>query len=223
MDHIEHPSAYRAAIERNIAANRRIGGAKRWFAAHADAPRLRDWLTSQGEFASNDIYDANGDFVRTEHHPVSTAGSSSAFIIDMRAALWEWGGLTDAQTAAVRRSLAQAEERVANRAQRKAEQHAADLNSQHLGTVGERIVLTLTVRHVVVLEGIYGTSYINICNDAAGNVVVYKGTNRFDEAIVTSEGVHTRRKQVTVKATVKAHGERDGVAQTIIARPKIQD
>jgi hypothetical protein len=247
MDHIEHPAAYRNAIERNIAHNRRIGGQKRWFASTPDAQHLRDWLLAQGEFAPKHETDprctrdeemqstihhwehlaspeGNQCKCRWVHHPLSTERVRSDFIIDMRNALMEWGGLTERQTVAVRNSMARAQERLESREQRISERKAADVaTSQHLGTVGERIVLTLTVRHVVTLEGIYGLSYINICNDAAGNVVVYKGSNRFDEAIVTSEGVHTRRTQVTVKATVKAHGERDGVKQTIIARPKVQD
>jgi hypothetical protein len=59
-------------------------------------------------------------------------------------------------------------------------------------------------------EGQYGFTYINICKDAAGNVIVYKGSNNFEEG-----------ETLTVKATVKAHDERDGIAQTLIARPKI--
>ena len=58
-------------------------------------------------------------------------------------------------------------------------------------------------------ESQFGYTYINICKDADGNVVVYKGSNRFEEG-----------ETVRVKATVKSHEERDGVAQTLIARPK---
>lgn len=218
MDHIEHPAAYLAAIERNIAINRRIGGQKRWYAAHPDAPHLRDWLLAQGEFASKDIYDANGEFVKVEHHPMSTDRMRNDFINNMRLALLEWGGLTENQTVAVRNAMARAAERLEMREQRKTDQRNADLNSQHLGTVGERIVLTLKVRHVVMLEGMYGLSFINICNDESGNVVVYKGSNSFE-----FDDTNKRRDQITVKATVKAHTERDGVKQTIIARPKISE
>ena len=42
--------------------------------------------------------------------------------------------------------------------------------------------------------------------DADKNVVIYKGTKLY-------EGI------VTVKATIKEHGEREGVKQTKIARP----
>lgn len=219
MSHIENHSAYARAVRENIMRNARIGKERRWFAAHADAARLRDWLLTIGEFAPTEEYLPNGEY-KIIHHPLSTERMSSSFIADMRAALYQWGGLTDAQTAAVRKSLANAEERLANRDQRRAEQHSADLTSQHIGTVGERIVITLTVRHVVVLDGMYGLSFINICNDDNGNVVVYKGSNRFDQLVNNDDGTSTRRKQVTVKATVKAHGERDGVKQTIIARPK---
>ena len=78
--------------------------------------------------------------------------------------------------------------------------------SNWIGTVGERRMFVLSVRHVITMEGIYGTSYLHIMEDADGNVVIYKGTKRYDGII-------------SVKATVKEHGEREGVKQTKIARP----
>jgi hypothetical protein len=59
------------------------------------------------------------------------------------------------------------------------------------------------------MEGQFGTSYLHIMNDAQGNVVIYKGTKILGGKTET----------LTVKATVKEHGERDGVKQTKIARP----
>ena len=47
--------------------------------------------------------------------------------------------------------------------------------------------------------------------DADGNVVVYKGSTTVGE----------KGETVTLKATIKDHGEREGVNQTIIARPKV--
>ena len=90
------------------------------------------------------------------------------------------------------------------------EQAAKDADmSGWIGTVGERRVFTLTVRMVVQMEGIYGTSYLHVMHDADGNVVVYKGTNQLGDKGDT----------VTVKATVKEHDMRDGVKQTKISRP----
>jgi hypothetical protein len=139
------------------------------------------------------------------------AGNFGEVLLEMREAIMEWGGLTDKQTDLVRRALARAEERVAKANQRREERIATErATSQHVGTVGERRDFTLTVNRVFSFEGQYGFTYINICKDAAGNVIVYKGSNNFEEG-----------ETLTVKATVKAHDERDGIAQTLIARPKI--
>jgi hypothetical protein len=54
----------------------------------------------------------------------------------------------------------------------------------------------------------YGFSYINICRDADGNVVIYKGTQNWGKGT-----------EVACMATVKDHAVRDGVKQTIIQRP----
>lgn len=56
-------------------------------------------------------------------------------------------------------------------------------------------------------------SYLWLCDDANGNRVCYFGS-AFGS--MPEEG-----ETATVKAAVKAHGERDGVAQTIIQRPKL--
>ena len=69
--------------------------------------------------------------------------------------------------------------------------------------------LTLTCEKVFEFEGQFGVTFINICRDPSGNVVVYKGSNGFE-----------RGETLRVKATIKAHDERDGVAQTLISRPK---
>mgnify|MGYP000270542888 CR=1 FL=1 len=42
--------------------------------------------------------------------------------------------------------------------------------------------------------------------DIDGNVVIYKGTKLYEGFVI-------------IKATIKEHGERDGVKQTKIARP----
>jgi hypothetical protein len=75
--------------------------------------------------------------------------------------------------------------------------------------VGKREVFALTIQRVIPIEGQYGVSYIHILKDKADNVVIYKGTKVLGEA----------GEFVTVKATVKEHGEREGVKQTKIARP----
>jgi hypothetical protein len=207
---IEHPAAYEAAIRARIKANAAKTRRKNWFAAHPDAQRLWDWLYGHNEFENK--YNEQGELVKS--NPLRDgmfAGNFGEVLLEMREAIMEWGGLTDKQTDLVRRALARAEERLAKANQRREERLAADrATSQHVGTVGERRDFTLTVNRVFSFEGQYGFTYINICKDAAGNVIVYKGSNNFEEG-----------ETLTVKATVKAHDERDGIAQTLIARPKI--
>ncbi len=92
---------------------------------------------------------------------------------------------------------------------RLAEQNAST-PSEYLGNVGERMILNLKVTKVVSFEGMYGYTHINICRDADNNVVVYKGSGRWNEG-----------ERYAVKATVKAHEARSGVNQTLIARPTL--
>jgi hypothetical protein len=225
---IEHPAAYEAAIRARIKANAAKTRRKNWFAAYPDAQRLWDWLHGYGEFESRFSCGLVGSDYENHRcaemdrccgkgvaeHPTRIgmfAGNFGGTLLEMREAIMEWGGLTDKQTDLVRRALARAEERVVNANKRREERVAADrATSQHVGTVGERREFALTVGKVFSFEGIYGTTYINICKDADGNVIVYKGSNGYEEG-----------ETLTVKATVKAHDEREGVAQTLIARPKV--
>jgi hypothetical protein len=204
-DHVnpDNEFAYVNAAVARIAGNWVRGNRTRWFAAHADAQRLQDWLLSQGEFAGT--YDDRGNH---RAHPLAIRGNGG-FIDLLRklaADLDECGGLSDKQTDIVRKALAN-QERFAT--ERKAKYAAQDASSQHIGTVGKRENLTLTVQWVKYFEGAFGATYVHGLKDATGNVVIYKGSKCLGEKGAT----------VTVKATVKEHGERDGVKQTIIARP----
>lgn len=116
-----------------------------------------------------------------------------------------WGGLTEGQAAAVIRI---ATENAEKRKERAAAWREADLKSQHIGTVGERREFEIICNKVLAFEGRYGFTYFNICKQG-DDVVIYKGSNRFEED-----------ETIRVKATIKAHEERDGIAQTIISRPK---
>ena len=229
---VENEEAYIRAAEARIDANRRKGARTRWFARHADAERLSNWLFSCGEFDSHLQLDPrcsiNEEDGLPDHrfevdgkdyqcsckripHPLSFY-SKGAFLDSMRNAIDEWGGLTDGQHVAVRKSFQRAQENSRERATRrlaKIEEERA--TSQHVGTVGERREFTLICEKQYSFDGMYGATYINICRDESGNVVVYKGSNALTENMT-----------VVIIATVKAHEHRDGVAQTIIARPKIK-
>jgi hypothetical protein len=131
-----------------------------------------------------------------------------SFMGKMWDSLEKWGKLSEKQEAAILRIWA---DDATKRDQRKAERLAADAGSQHIGTVGERRDFTLTIRFVTSFEGMYGTTYVTGMNDADGNVVIYKGSTTVGE----------RGETITLKATIKAHGEREGVKQTMISRPKV--
>lgn len=87
---------------------------------------------------------------------------------------------------------------------------AADLReaSQYVGEVGKRIVLDLVVERSIDLGAYcYGAprTWLNLCRDAAGNRVIYKGSAGFGDG--------------RWKATVKEHSVYEGERQTMIARP----
>ena len=94
------------------------------------------------------------------------------------------------------------------RAAQAAEWATRDGKCEFVGTVGDRQAFAVAVKHIVDLEGIYGTSHLHICRDADDNVIIYKGTQYWGKGA-----------QVTFMAKVKEHGVRDGVKQTIIQRP----
>jgi hypothetical protein len=202
-EHVENDGAYINHAVARIATNWVKGNRTRWFAAHADAQRLQDWLNSDGEFSCT--WDERGN---ARPHPLAIRGNGgfTDLLRKLSVDLHECGGLSDKQTEIVRNALARQATFVA---ERKAKFAAQDASSQHIGTVGKREVFTLTIQWVKYFEGAFGATYIHGLKDAAGNVVIYKGSKCLGEKGAT----------LTVKATVKEHGERDGVKQTIISRP----
>ena len=229
--HIENEAAYERAIDRRIKANRAKTGRAKWLAAHEDAQTLHDWLFHAGEFSNQNWvldplchldengfpehrFEVDGQDYRCKckrvDHPLSFYARGD-FLGKMRMAIDEWGGLTDGQHAAVAKSYANAQEKLAGRDVKRAEALAADLTTNHVGTVGERRDFDLTAERTHSFDGQFGTVYITIFRDADNNVIVYKGSIDFE-----------RGEHVAGKATIKAHELRDGVPQTIIARPKFE-
>lgn len=188
-DHVENEEAYIRATGARIAANRVKGGYKRFFAAHPDADVLIDYV-------ENRVSDAQ------IAHGISKRPDAS-FIDSCWVGIHTFGGLTDKQAQAVRNSIAKA-------AERHAAFKAADALSKHVGTVGDRTDFNLTLTFYTSFDGTFGTTHIHGFKDASGNVFIYKGSKRLDVA---------KGEQIKFKATIKEHGERDGVKQTILARP----
>lgn len=166
-------------------------------------------------------YELPTDKCRQVAHPVIASayfGTGGEIVKKMRDALMNWGSLTPKQTDLVRSMITRAEAKVATREQDRAAKLAADqAGSQHLGTVGERTVFTLTVERILSFETQFGLTHINLCRAQDSSVVVYKGSNRLVDIDAPLPAL------VVCKATVKAHEYRDGVAQTIISRPKVSE
>jgi predicted Fe-S protein YdhL (DUF1289 family) len=206
-DHVENAQAYIRAAQARIAANAAKGARTRWISESGEevVTRCVDFLYECGEFAPIKHVNGFGE-ARFEAHPIVRV-SFGDFRTKMIQSESEWGRLTKGQEQAVLRMIEKGQERVAAREAAKAEKAAT---AKHIGTVGERREFDLTIVFVTSFETQFGTTFVNICEDADANVVVYKGSN-----LLGGKG-----EKVQVKATIKAHDHRDGVAQTIISRPK---
>lgn len=88
---------------------------------------------------------------------------------------------------------------------------AKNATSAFVGTVGDKIELTLTIERVIPVNSQFGTTYINLCRDQNGNAVTYKGNSDIGAAGEVSN----------VRVTIKEHTIYNGVNQTVIQRPKL--
>ena len=179
------PETYAAGIKRNIKENARISRDKKFHKEVSDAQEITDFL---------EPYGYHGEL------------ESNSFISKMAWALEQWGGLTTDQLIPVRKAMAKDVERKAKFKKLNAERAA---KSDYIGTVGVRQSFVLTVNHVHPMDGFYGMSYINICNDADDNIVIYKGTQCWGKGSA-----------VECVANIKEHTVREGEKQTIIKIPK---
>lgn len=193
---IENPVAYHNAVKRNIIANAQ----KTWRANTERSDEIESALTD------GITYNSRGDFM----------GYNDDFMGKMAESFYTYGKLSPKQSEAVLKGI---DARAARRAEWADKKAAIDANREHIGTVGEKITLTLTIAHVVILDGAFGTTFIYIMEDADKNVVIYKGTST---AVLFNPEGYARGKgdTFTIIATIKEHGVREGVKQTIIQRPK---
>lgn len=193
-DHIENPGQYIAAAHARIAANRAKGARARWLKESPTAQRCIDFLFEIGEF----------DRASGQHPTVKAAAGE--FYGKLYTSLCDWGRLTPKQEAACLKLIDNAAERLAKR---EATIAAKRESAKHIGTVGERREFDLGIKFTTSFETQFGFTFVHVCEDADGNVVVYKGSKELGQ----------RGDNVVVKATIKAHDYRDGIAQTIITRP----
>ena len=85
-------------------------------------------------------------------------------------------------------------------------------NNDWLGNVGDKITIDVTVNKMIISEGNYGLSYINIMTqDITGNNVVWFSSNH----------VLDDNDKVKLMGTVKAQNDRYGKKQTVLTRCKI--
>jgi hypothetical protein len=89
--------------------------------------------------------------------------------------------------------------------------------SQHVGSVGEFLETTVTVKSIrAVGQGYYGTTYQTRMVDADGNIIIYWG-------IMKDSSVLDREFKIRLRAKVKEHGEYKGINQTIVGYAKIKE
>lgn len=86
--------------------------------------------------------------------------------------------------------------------------------SRHIGTVGEKIEVRVTLRRVIALDSFYGTKFLHIFADEAGNVLKWFCSGAVPEFPAEGEFV-------AVKATITDHGTRNGVQETTLTRVRL--
>ena len=188
---IENPAAYEAAIHRNIIANAQ----KTW---------------AKNTLRSEEIQNALNAGRDGQNYEESFIGS-------LAKAFDSYGKLSEKQSAAILKGIDARQAKKAEWASKDAELNA---KREFLGVVGEKITLTLTIKKVIFWDSNFGTQYLYILEDANQNVVIYKGNAK---VFYTDESGEYRKlgSTVTVIATVKEHGVRNEVKQTVIQRPKL--
>lgn len=94
--------------------------------------------------------------------------------------------------------------------ERMAKEKEAQLGSIWVGKEGERLTLNnLSVKLLTSWETLYGYTFMYQFTDEAGNVYIWKTGNTVEE------------NRVSLKGTVKGHGEFNGVKQTELTRCKL--
>ena len=186
---IDNPAAYAAATTARIIANAN----KTFCKTYEDYAEIEAFLSLGVEVDEDDRKTYKDNFV----------GS-------LAAAYANYGKLSEKQVAAVRKCIA---DRNARKIEWASKQAAIDAAREHIGTVGEKVTLTLTLKKVINVENKFGVVGIFIFEDTEKNVLIYKGNSSAVWELAEGE-------VVTLKASIKEHGVRNGVKQTLIQRPK---
>lgn len=86
------------------------------------------------------------------------------------------------------------------------------LISNHVGSIKERKIFDLVLKHDYDFMGHYGMSYKYIFEDANGNIMVWGTSNKQD---------FVRGQKYSIKGTIKDHSEFKGTKQTILSRCEV--
>ena len=152
MSHIEHPSAYEAAIKRNIINN----ATKTFYRTYSDAGDIVQFLVSNSE--------------------------KNSFYSNLLGALNTYGKLTEKQVLAVRKSIATMAERKAQWQAEAVTKNATRTfvgTEKKKITVTLTVKKEIVVDRPKFYWADSGTSLLRICEDADGNVIVFSGNADF--------------------------------------------
>lgn len=86
--------------------------------------------------------------------------------------------------------------------------------NEHIGSVGDKLEVTVVVKAIRPIDSNYGTSYLYTMADDAGHVIKWFSSSKALGEDVTGE-------QVTIKGTVKKLDEYQGTKQTVLTRCKV--
>jgi len=168
-------------------------------------PPKSDVRADDMESAQKTIEWASREFGEPDPSSLTDYGYSCRQVVLSGVASRRSMGVAASLIPAYQRAMAQAAER----------ERSAD--SQHIGTVGERLVLDLTFTGVRTFDGQYGRTYICMFLDPSGNVVKWFASSWiFDFPFASATG-----KKVKLKATIKEHGEYKGIKETQLSRAVI--
>lgn len=120
-------------------------------------------------------------------------------------------GFCDRKTTGIAASLPTAYARAMGAiAERKA--RATSPAKCHLGTVGGKVTLTVTVLRVVAASSQYGTTFFHVMRDDNGNSLVWRSSGHS----------YAEGERYALTGTVKEHGEYKGEPQTVLTRCKLK-
>ena len=167
--------------------------------AHAPYDGYECGLTGQlfkaGEFLPMSGTDENETygFGGSVNYPVEA--------VDTEGNVHEFNGLTRAQKMAVYAELSE-------------QSHAYDVaRSNHLGTIGKKLTVNVTIAAVKQYEGYYGPVFFHVMKTDDGSIIIYKGGKKLG----------SRDKKYELTASVREHAVRFDVKQTLVQRPKVKE